>query len=233
VSLNAALDKMEAAWRAMIEPIRPFRGTIVSLSGGMVTILREDADSADTQLYARAAGWAFAVNDVVLCLKIGGQPFVLCKIQNSAAGSLALDAGLIGEVIQTQVSQDAADNPSTTATSTYQVLCTGSITLPAGTWALRVALDARATHGTGGNISLKINVGGTASSTTWTGGSLSAARTLAAQTAAPGSWVGMSTGIAGISGGGAVNVFGGYISSGGNTATTNGPRLLIDATRTA
>jgi hypothetical protein len=131
------------------------------------------------------------------------------------------------------LSQDTADNANIGATVTYNVALMQTITLPAGTWAVRVQFSGRSTNTGGASNSFRINVGGSAAAPTWSGGSISATHSLVCAATSPGSAFMVATTISGVAGGGAVNVFGGYVTSSGQTGNITGPVLVIDAYRTA
>jgi len=99
MSITAAVAMIETLVNQKIGSVTPFSATVDSLSGGKVAIKRLGAVNAESQLYARLAGFKLAVNDEVICLNYLGNAFVLGKVQRSAASMIDLNGGSDGQYL--------------------------------------------------------------------------------------------------------------------------------------
>jgi len=132
--------------REITREIRPYRAIVSALSGGMVSFQPLETTVAATQLYARIAGFDLTVGDEIW-VQGRKNPMVIGKIQRSAAGALALAAGLTVPGVTTLGDQVDTNGSITT------------VTLPAGhTAGTGASISGVAGNGTVGTFSV---VGGT------------------------------------------------------------------------
>lgn len=94
MSVTAAVKRIRQAIRDEVATIAPFRATVTAVSAGLVEIKRVGATTAEARTYARCVGFALAVNDVVLCANLNGEPVVVAKLQTAAPSRFDLDADL-------------------------------------------------------------------------------------------------------------------------------------------
>lgn len=85
--VTAAARRTVDAMTAMADGAKPFRATVTAISGGLVTIKRLGATTADTETYARCASADVRVNDEVLCVMLGTQPVIVDAINRTAGGT--------------------------------------------------------------------------------------------------------------------------------------------------
>lgn len=73
-----------------------FRAIVTGIAAsGMVTVRRLTAIAAETEEYARLAGFTLSIADEVLCLNLNGVPVVLGLLQRSSLASLSLPSSLV------------------------------------------------------------------------------------------------------------------------------------------
>lgn len=82
--IDTVMERMDQLLTRRIDEVRPFRATVASVSGGMVTIKRPGVTTAETELRARVVGYDLAVNDEVLCVVVNGKPVVVGQVQRAA-----------------------------------------------------------------------------------------------------------------------------------------------------
>lgn len=154
MSAERAVEKIIAAINKRIAGIAPFRAVVSSLSAGKVLIIRQGAATADTQAYARLAGFDLAVNDEVLCVNLSGQAIVLGKIQRAAPSNLAVP------MLNTPVIKIDRNNTNFTNTDTVNDADAGSTTivLPAGTWTIYAMGSAVCFHSAVADFQVKVSI---------------------------------------------------------------------------
>lgn len=116
------------------EQLRLGRATVTDIVAGLISIQRGDATTDEDAGYPRLLLRAPVVGDDVAIVNLGGAPLVL---------------GVIGSTIEDDPSDVRTGGPVTAtnnSTATYTSLLSEAITLPAGTWTLRVAVIANFTN---------------------------------------------------------------------------------------
>lgn len=93
-ALDAAIKHLERFVLARLDEHRAYRGVVVGQSNGMVQIRPLDAESGQTALRARVAGFTLVNDDEVLYVKVNKLPVIIGKIQRAAADDFELDASL-------------------------------------------------------------------------------------------------------------------------------------------
>lgn len=158
-----ALLSIGASLARRFDELTPFRAIVSATSGGRVQIQRLGAATAETELYARVAGFDVVAGDEVLCLAIGGKPVVIGKLQRAAASGYALESGLtLGNAaadkhtIYGQVEYEGGTGGmSATVKTNAGVGATASINSPGSESAFTVSM----TTGTGPASGLVLSIG--------------------------------------------------------------------------
>lgn len=88
------MERLDLLVSKRVSDIAPFRATVASVSGGMVTLHRLGVTTAETELRARVQGVMPAVGDEVLCVVVNHKPVVVGKVQRAAGPSAVLEPSL-------------------------------------------------------------------------------------------------------------------------------------------
>lgn len=157
MSAAKTVEKILESIERRIATAAPFRAVVDSLSAGKVAIIREGSDDADTQLYARLAGFDLVAGDEVLCINLGKQAVVLGKLQRAAASGLSLPM-LNFPIIKWDQSNT---NFTNTDTANDADAISTTIVLPTGTWTLYGIGGTVASHSAVANQRCRISLDGT------------------------------------------------------------------------
>ena len=93
MSLDAALNKLDAVIARRLEHVGCFRAIVTAIDGGLISLRRVGATTADSQKYPSLARLRLVVDDEVLVAQINGAPVVVDRINRSAAATPSLTLG--------------------------------------------------------------------------------------------------------------------------------------------
>ena len=90
MSLDAALNKLDAVIARRLEHVGCFRAIVTAIDGGLISLRRVGATTADSQKYPSLGRLRLVVDDDVLVAQINGAPVVVDRINRDAAATPAL-----------------------------------------------------------------------------------------------------------------------------------------------
>lgn len=93
MSLDAALNKLDAVIARRLERVACFRAVVTAVDGGLISLRRVGATTADSQTYPSLARLRLVVDDEVLVARLNGAPVVIDRINRSAAATPSLALG--------------------------------------------------------------------------------------------------------------------------------------------
>lgn len=85
--IGDTLDRIEALIARRIRAVAPFRAVVTAVDGGLISIKRVGAATADERKYASLTRRTLNVNDEVLCVNLNGEPVVVDRIRRAAAAT--------------------------------------------------------------------------------------------------------------------------------------------------
>lgn len=184
-----SIETVDKFWRSIaavrdsiMESVRPVRGKVTSVSGGLVQLVRSVNEDTDPDLaeYSRIKGFKLTANDEVYALNLDGQQLlILGQLQNSTPSAFTLENALTVEGAITATStiagtgitgtsfnsplfqtdaQSASDAASTTSTAVYSTALTTSIALGTGTWTVYALGGLHLTHSAGSTANMLIQI---------------------------------------------------------------------------
>lgn len=155
MSVAAAIQRLQQLIEDRITGVAAFRAIVTGVSGGLVTIRRLDATTADTKAYASVAGFDVAVDDEVLCIPLGGQPVIVGRILRSGSD-------WSGQQYVKADSQLASDTATSTDTTNYVDAMTFTLAVPNGTYTVTAVGSILAQHSATDRVTVRTQVEATA-----------------------------------------------------------------------
>lgn len=134
--IDTVMERLDQMVTKRVSDIAPFRATVASVSGGMVTIQRPGITTAETELRARVVGYDLAVNDEVLCVVVNGKPVVIGQVQRASPASADYQPPIAGGIYVIEDLVNSATTTSTTSTTNYSTNVSVAVVLPTGTWTI-------------------------------------------------------------------------------------------------
>ena len=127
MSIHAAITQLSKMLAQEINAVACFRATVTAVDGGLITVQRPGAATADTQQYVSLTRFLLAVGDEVLCVRLNGQPVVVDAIRRSVAATPTIAAlTAAGSTATASVAGDDT-NGSITVNPAGAGIATGSI----------------------------------------------------------------------------------------------------------